>query len=64
MRCDLCGKKFHVDFPEFVWNDWLKLSHFIEFLRAEDQITEATAEIMGSALMSFRPEVECNPKVE
>jgi hypothetical protein len=61
LRCDECGRRFHANFPEFAWNDWLKLLDFMDFLRTEESITEATWETMTSALMSFRPEVGLRP---
>ena len=61
LRCDTCGKKFHADFPEFVWNDWLKLADFLDFLRTEEDITNATYEVLLNALLTFKPDV---PEIE
>ena len=56
MRCTNCWKDIEENFPDVVYNEWLKLSHYFQHELNEEEITEATYESMMDALMSVKPE--------
>lgn len=53
MKCDKC----HRDANESIntaWMNWVKVLHFVDFLRAEDIIEPGTASEINEAMMSIK----------
>jgi len=55
MRCDTCWRDIERDFPDIVYNEWLKLMHYFEHEYSEEEITEQTYNSMTNALMALKP---------
>uniref|UniRef100_A0A6M3KYW7 Uncharacterized protein n=1 Tax=viral metagenome TaxID=1070528 RepID=A0A6M3KYW7_9ZZZZ len=58
MKCMNCWRDVGENFPDVVFNQWLKLMHYFDHEFSEDEISEKTYEEMVDALMSLKPWIE------
>lgn len=58
MKCDKCSEEFAREFPEVIYNQWLKLVYYFDHQLSEDEITDATHISMVESLFSLKPKEE------
>jgi hypothetical protein len=52
MLCKECSK---VAYKPDMWDNWLKIVHFVEFLRNQEMISEATCQDILDTILWFKP---------
>lgn len=55
MRCDKCSRELELSIGEIVYNDWLRVMHYLHHELLEEEITEATYSDLVEAMMSVKP---------
>ena len=59
MKCEDCWGEVGSNFPDVVYNEWLKLMHYFELEYTEGEVTEETYETMMNSLMALKPYIPC-----